>query len=305
MTAGTADFMLCGWRLRSEIALPELPRLHDEGAVDVTIRLDRLPPADAAIVATTPFLAVEAGGACRLAIASVGRLLIRDGRQIIVEPAGSAESPELRMLLYGGALAVLCHQRSLLPLHAAGVEIAGRAVLLAGASGIGKSTLAAVLARRGHRVLADDIGVVDPAGGPAIRPFGARIVLWRAALDAFGIAADGLPEYRRDRQRHQLMLPGAATDLRPRNCAAIYLLRRSGGDEALQPVAPAEMAGALAPCVHTARIARWLRPADALPEALAALAKSVPAFRLPFRPGLEHLDATAARLEAHGAAWAA
>lgn len=42
------------------------------------------------------------------------------------------------------------------PIHAAGIMIDGRAVLLAGASGSGKSSLAHAAARRGIRVLSDD-----------------------------------------------------------------------------------------------------------------------------------------------------
>jgi len=41
--------------------------------------------------------------------------------------------------------------------HAAGVDVGGRLVLLVGASGSGKSTLTALLVSRGHRMLGDDV----------------------------------------------------------------------------------------------------------------------------------------------------
>lgn len=49
------------------------------------------------------------------------------------------------------------------PLHAACVEIDGRAVAICGPGGQGKTTLAAALSGRGHRLMAEDITVVDGA----------------------------------------------------------------------------------------------------------------------------------------------
>lgn len=56
-------------------------------------------------------------------------------------------------------------RRSGLPgLHAAGVVLRGRAVLMPGEGGRGKSSLTAALACRGHAVLGDDVVLLDAAG---------------------------------------------------------------------------------------------------------------------------------------------
>lgn len=47
------------------------------------------------------------------------------------------------------------------PLHAACVEIGGKAVAICGPGGQGKTTLAAALSGRGHRLMAEDITVAD------------------------------------------------------------------------------------------------------------------------------------------------
>jgi HprK-related kinase A len=57
--------------------------------------------------------------------------------------------------------------------HAAVVEKAGRAVILAGPPGSGKSTLCAALMARGWRLLSDEFGLLEPARGlllPMPRP---------------------------------------------------------------------------------------------------------------------------------------
>lgn len=54
-------------------------------------------------------------------------------------------------------------QRGLFAVHAAAVAHRGRAVILAGPSGAGKTTLALGLAARGLELLSDELAVLDPA----------------------------------------------------------------------------------------------------------------------------------------------
>ena len=74
-----------------------------------------------------------------------------------------------------------------------GAAVAGPdgAVLLLGATGTGKSTLAAALMRRGLRLLADDAAplVLDEGGNAKVRPVWPELILWDDALCAlFGEA---------------------------------------------------------------------------------------------------------------------
>jgi HprK-related kinase A len=75
-------------------------------------------------------------------------------------------------------------------LHAAVIERAGRAVLLPGPSGVGKSTLCTALIARGWRLLTDEIAMVRPDDGrvlPHPRPISLK-------NEAIGIAAKALPD---------------------------------------------------------------------------------------------------------------
>jgi hypothetical protein len=152
-------YRLHGLNFRSEIELPRWPTTSGPG--DVSIRHGKVPRA---LPGARRVGEVFAGqpGICLLDYSQVGRILIAAGRDIVVPPA-SASLEWLRLVLSGTAVALLLHQRGRLCLHASSVVMDGRAILLAGASGAGKSTTAAALVERGAMLLADDITAVDTA----------------------------------------------------------------------------------------------------------------------------------------------
>ena len=69
-----------------------------------------------------------------LTLPGTGRILVRNGNEITVEPEASPASSNLCAILSGPIQAVLWHQRELLPLHASVVVIRGRAIALCGES---------------------------------------------------------------------------------------------------------------------------------------------------------------------------
>jgi hypothetical protein len=142
----------------------------------------------------------------RFTVPRVATYLIQTGSQVTIEAALPPEAPEIRVFLFGTVLGILCYRRGVLPLHAAAVEIGGRAILLAGPSGAGKSTLAAALAARGHRLLADDVCAVrrEDDGTLAVLPSCFRLRLWRDTLDALGLSPVGLEQSRPGIEKYHL-----------------------------------------------------------------------------------------------------
>jgi hypothetical protein len=166
--------------------------------------------------------------------------------------------------------------------HAAAVAAEGRALLIAGRGGAGKSTLAVAALAAGFELLGEDYVAVDCAAGPRVHALFAA-----AKLDAGSLAR--LPE---------LDLPPVApgepggkvlVDLgerfasrlpATRPLAAIVLPRLSGGDRAPRRVSSAAALRALAPSTLF-----QLPGADARAfAALAALARALPAFELEIGP---------------------
>lgn len=218
-------YSLFGLSVRSDLELPELVASNEQRS-DVAFRSGKVElPDDAA-----PGVHVHEDVVV-LKIPRVANYRISRGREIVVDPVAGSATANVRLFLLGSALAMLLHQRGLLPLHANAVVISGRAVAFMGASGAGKSTLAAWFNDRGFQVLSDDVCVVEfgARGEPLVRPGVARLRLWRDALQASGRAAgDFEPSFVGESARNKFDVP-LAQSIGPAGCfelAALYLLDR-------------------------------------------------------------------------------
>jgi hypothetical protein len=210
-------YLLGGITFFSEIVLPELPLIQQQGATPhpVTIRLgevsDRLPGAvelDPDCFATASQYLLRING--------VGRYLVTNGREIVVSPEAGACPLDVRAWLLGTIFVVLCQQRGLLPLHASAVStepVNGRqgAIAFLARSGQGKSSLAAHLAQRGLRVLADDVCLIDPAPADNLMviPSAPWLKLWRNSLQRLGRQAEGLERVFSEDDKYRLPLETA------------------------------------------------------------------------------------------------
>ena len=177
------EYSVFGLRVRSSLELPELLPASGDGQPDVTIEM--APIADE----PAPGSEVTAvNGALVLVVPDIARFRISGGNTIVVDAERGTPERNVRLFLLGSAFGALLHQRGLLPLHANAVEIDGKAIAFMGASGEGKSTLAAWFHDRGFRVVADDVCVVSikQDGRPYALPGLARLRLWQDALEASG-----------------------------------------------------------------------------------------------------------------------
>jgi len=181
-----------GLGIASELPLPEL--MPGDGAAEVSEVFVRRGEIDAATDADSVVMWAKADDVC-LRYKDVAAFRITGGNRIIYDPHPSADERAVRLLLTGGALAVLLHQRGFLVLHASGVAIDGRATAFVGEKGEGKSTLAAALHARGHGLLADDVVAVDPHARPAplAYPGFPQLKLWPEAVAGLGGEPDALP----------------------------------------------------------------------------------------------------------------
>ncbi len=97
---------------------------------------------------------------------------VKNGNEIAIEPPkGGYEKELLYTFLLGTAFGGLCIQRGMLPIHGTAIEKDGKAVVLSGFSGAGKSAISEILVAKGMRFLADDVSVLEySSDGPIIHP---------------------------------------------------------------------------------------------------------------------------------------
>lgn len=182
-----------GLTIHSEFALPELvPSTTDP--IDVSIRFGRVDRSRMTANRLGTYLYVTPQDVSFF-WEGVGGILVRDGKEVILDPLSGVEERLLRLPILGIVFSVILHQRGFLVLHASAVEVNGGAAIFLGGRGWGKSTLAATLYGRGHRPISDDLVAIDLSGTmPFVIPgFPQFKLLPDAAAMALGDDPDTLP----------------------------------------------------------------------------------------------------------------
>jgi hypothetical protein len=167
----TYSYQLFGLSLQSDIACPELLPQEPNPSPDVIIKVGQVPDALERPLARGARWQTAAGRFLN-DLPEVARFLAQDGSRIVVQPAAGASEEAIRAYLLSGCLAILMHQRGLFMLHSSGVSTRNGAVLFAGKSGTGKSTMVSAFLDRGYKILADDMLALafDGQGGVIVLP---------------------------------------------------------------------------------------------------------------------------------------
>jgi hypothetical protein len=212
-------YQTCGLTISSTLKLPELPQVDDT----VIVKCGRNASCASSRKDGISRRRRDGIEVVDLYWPRVGRFRVTD-RNIRISRTFGARDDLVRTYAVGPALAVLLHLRQVLVLHSSSVEIDGKAVAFAGASGSGKSTIAFALRQRGYRVLSDDLLVLKRSRGGWIALSGPCIPkLWPNMARALGA---GVSKFERIHSltTKQMATPhvAAASCARPLGC--IYTL---------------------------------------------------------------------------------
>lgn len=195
-----------GLTIESSLLLPELRSLPEgaaaESGADLTIR--KRCAAEALVACSKDGEFCVTRETAVLMWPNVARFTLRSGREVEIEAVPGVSDDTLRAFVLGPVLAIVLHQRGYLVLHASAAALQDgaetwSAVGFLGHSGEGKSTMAALLHARGHRVVADDFIAVPTANtarhwkSPLIFPGFARLRLSPQSLGALGRDPNALP----------------------------------------------------------------------------------------------------------------
>ena len=201
----------------------------------------------------------------------------RLGSGLTVDPGKGTHPAEIDLFCEGSIAAAVAALAGLYPFHGSAVAADGRAIILTGPSGAGKTALATGLALAGMPLLADDLSViVDGESGPEVLPWRKKPKLWPDAFAMTG-AVKGKqvsPEYAK------FFAEGLPRADRPLPLGGLVLLEE--GERSFEPLGGAAAIAAWSAehyCSEFLALARRWDRAAAFADA-AARARSVPAWRL-------------------------
>jgi hypothetical protein len=291
----------CGLTLSAapNLELPELPPAETRAAPDLTIRLGAVPDTLPNEVRRSAAFAHN-GRAALWWIDGIGRFLIHgDGCRIEIEPAARSDAAALRLMLLRPVLGLASVCRGDWMLNAAAVERDGRVFAFIGPSASGKSTAAALLLRRGFRLVSDSLLRITraPDGAWLAWPQAPWLHLWPDAIKQLAVDDSALTPVRRGLRLQRCSRPCVNE---PLPLARIGLLREQRGND-LEDFVPSQRAGTRGVetlLAHTAG-GTWLDELGdrrALFHWAVGLKAGVPLERLDLPWGSERLEALGAAL---------
>jgi hypothetical protein len=301
----SAIYHIYGLRLRSDLPLP-VASVSDDGEIDLIVRnrgAIPLPVAPPPPVMTVDWREEEQRWRLHYHTRE-GRVLEfclnKQATCIDIYCTCPQAIDDIAAVLLGPALASALHLRGIPILHASAVVVDGRAILVAGMTGAGKSTLAAALVRLGAPLLAEDLAVLTfgenaiavQAGYPRLRLCpDATLVADKAAPDLPRVFSAFVPDDKRWLDAADLAGGFCAT---PAPLGGIYLLAPRRPDRkapAIEPLPPHRAALALLDHLYGTR---WLRiPKPQALEWCARIAGETPVRWVHAPPGLEQVNETA------------
>jgi hypothetical protein len=122
------------------------------------------------------------------------KLLVRAGREVVLDVPAGVDLAVVRAHILGAAMACVLRQRGYLVLHASCVAQGEKAIAFLGGSGWGKSTLASLFHQYGYSLLTDDVMAIQMDGpSPLVVPSFPEVKLLADAAAAVGLTSEGVP----------------------------------------------------------------------------------------------------------------
>lgn len=278
----TYDYFISGLRVSSDVRLPSaIPAPESTGVPDVVICEGAVPDLlnDAEHFGAIVQIAADS---VRFDYAGTMKVLVENGCRITVQRYNGAVEGDVVLLLLGTTFAILLQQRGRVVLHASAVAAGDRAMLFCGASGAGKSTMAALLSRRGYPLLNDDVCNLSRTddGRYVVYPDGRMLKLWSQSLDHLQVHA---PEHLRIRtDAEKFYVAPESVDLTPRVIGGVYILDAlpEGEPPLLSRLSTAEAVSELTANAYRPSLVQAMKMQKEYFNASASIVRSGGVFRL-------------------------
>jgi hypothetical protein len=221
----TFDYVISGLSVRSEVEIASaIVATKHEGEPEVTISAAVVRKHLDAPVRT--YGGIEADRAqLLLRVKGVARFLMRGGREILFDAEEGHDPGDVTLFLLGTCFAVILQQRGCIVMHASAVSVHGKAMLFCGQSGAGKSTIAAMLCKRGYPLMNDDVCSLRPESGGSfsVTPDGRMLKLWTPSVDHLELAERRGPSVRNNTDKFYLAPP--VSERASQRVGGVYILQ--------------------------------------------------------------------------------
>jgi hypothetical protein len=200
------NYKAFGLQISSELQLSGL--LPHKGEADVTIRFGKVPEQLPGALKAEGILYQINKDSLLLKIPNVGKYLIKDGKEIVIEKYNGVTEDELCLFTINTPIGALLHQRGFFPLHASAVEIDDACVVFTGVSGAGKSSILTAFQKHGYRILTEEICSISLSENniPYVHPGAAYTYLWSDVLAYFDIDSSKLKHRPNNPEKYKLPL---------------------------------------------------------------------------------------------------
>jgi hypothetical protein len=292
--AGHKNYVAYGLKIQSAISLDEFV-LSGTGEAEVFVTFGQDPGWISEVRGDHNYYRIRRDEA-RFWFKDVGGFVVKDGSSVIVIPEKDHDKSCLRLYVQGMMLATILHQRDRCVLHASVVEVDGSAVAFLGAVGAGKSSVAAAMYSRGHRVLTDDNAAIEWATGtPMVVPSYPSVKLYPEIASSLGFRNGTLSVLHASLPKMAGTVAAGFVQT-PLPLRRLYFLGRDCNSE----VTPIPTLQAAVELIRDSVPTRWGYPGDARQfEQCGYVAKQVPAFALRTFKDLSSLPSFAEKVDSH------
>ncbi|HHT62707.1 MAG: hypothetical protein ACOX4H_02205 [Bacillota bacterium] len=221
------SYQAFGVTVASQIPLPELKPYYGPRSPDVNVNIGKVFMGRGETGESKGYYQGEKE-LLLFRIKDVGSYRIKNGREIVIEPAENAEIREVRLYLLGFAFGALLWQRGILPVHGSAVKTKESCFIITGGKKAGKSTLAAAFVEDGYEILTDDIAPVyfDREGNPWVYPSYPQQKLWKESLELLGKTAVSFSRITERTKKYAVKLRDGFCQ-GPQRVTAIYEIKKA------------------------------------------------------------------------------
>lgn len=151
-------YKVYGLKVESDLVFPQLVRCEESTVSDVQIMKAEL---SQEIQANWPKKKYVFGRDYSWLINRTCQIQVYEGKRITYALQEGGKADYLQTYLLGYGMSMLALQRNMLPMHCSVVADEEGAVMIAGESGVGKSTITTSFLNNGYYLMADDMAFVD------------------------------------------------------------------------------------------------------------------------------------------------